>query len=174
VAWLVGSFWLFLLWGVALLYAIQFEAVRFLGAAFIEFVFVLSLSGGLGFLAYMRDPTRRLLPSIVLCTVLALDMALIIERSLSSKAEFRQALRQVNTSICQKTLACVPDADVAACVRRTTPADAAIEAAGYIELGSLVYVYRTALQKCEPLECDEFAQCVDRELSILTGDRRPE
>jgi hypothetical protein len=173
VAWVVGGLWLLATWGFGLYLSILTGEHGRLFLAILETAFVLLGALGLAFIPYVRDPTRRLVPSLVLCAVFVAHAAWIVASFVPGKAEIGEAFMASETEVCGKVFACGQPAEtqrrlVAECVQRR--AQRASERArlptDYWTMSFLMELNRRGLDKCASLQCDEFATCFDRETGL--------
>jgi hypothetical protein len=88
VTWVAIGLWLILLWGIPgerfsfyFYLEVLFGDLPHFVSTILEGAATMTVALGLAFIPYFRNPTRRLLPSLVLCAVLALDVFWIIART---------------------------------------------------------------------------------------------
>lgn len=127
---------------------------------------VMLIALGLAFIPYLRNPTRRLMPSLVICAVLLADASWLVGRTLPSKAENHDFVLSVETRVCRNAFGCSPPADldglVAECIQKKMG-----DLTGVVGLLAGGYVDQKAWEKCQSLVCDDFANCFDREAGLL-------
>lgn len=164
LAWLLGVLWLALLVGGGTLYMIQTDRGGPLAAALFEAAFVGFAALVLAFSTYLKWPHQRLGSSLVFAAMLLADASWYITRHLPSAAEVEQGMTELESRICRKAFACTPiasrDAEIDRCLRQQKDEAARVGPALY-------YVHQTALTKCEVLECEAFAECLDREAGMI-------
>ena len=123
---------------------------------------VMLIALGLAFIPYLRNPTRRLMPSLVICAVLLADASWLVGRTLPSKAENHDFVLSVETRVCRNAFGCSLPADidglVAECIQKKMG-----DLTGVVGLLAGGYVDQKAWEKCQSLVCDDFANCFDRE-----------
>lgn len=177
VVWVGVGLWLVLLWSIpGERWSFGLEAFldlpHFVGTL-VEGATAMLLAVGLAFIPYIRNPAGRLLPSLMLCAVLALDGYWIVARAAPNEAKpthpvtSHEALLVSSTQLCRKVVACLPQPEIeerlAECI------DSQIRLASHDGArGIIVQLQREGLEKCTALECEDFAVCYAREVGLLS------
>ncbi len=189
VGWVAVALWLLLLCGIPgerWSFALDrlFENYRHLVGIVIEGATVMVVALGVAFFSYIRNPSRYLRSSLLLCAILAADATWILARRGpdNARTQFptasREAFLEASREVCRKLTACVPPAEIetrlAECIEmQMLPlsfTDNDKERAAMLALTS------AGLAKCRSLACDDFEACYKRELgfSSLTAKQKQE
>jgi hypothetical protein len=138
-------------------------------ARLVETVFVILIALGFAFIPYIRNPARRVMPSLVLCAVLVVDASWLVVRTLPSEAETNDVVLALETRVCRKAFGCSPPADINGLVAKCIQGQ--MEGATGLDRLARIYVHQKALEKCESLDCADFANCFDREAGLMALPR---
>ncbi len=168
VVWGAVGIWLILLWGIPG-ERWSFGLEEFLGlphffGIIVEGVITTLLATGLAFIPYLRNPARRLLPSLTLCAILALDGYWVVSRATSYETNpalpvaSHETLLNSSTELCRKMMACAPQSEIEQ--RLSECIDSLLgPASNDVARGTVLQVHREVLTRCSALNCEEFTDC---------------